>query len=185
MLDVIEVFGEPPHNTLRTIKGVRDELIVDIRKGVRCPFCTSFLKAYRRQINKGAATSLVMLYLISKRYPEKKYFNYKQISEKKYDKSGRNFINLGTDGFSTAKHWGLIEKQMNEDKTKSSSGMWGITQKGIDFVEKKISIEKYKIIFDDKILIDRDSMEDNPKIYIHQVNKFDFQLLMNELEDYY
>ena len=54
-------------------------------------------------------------------------------------------------GFCKLRYWGLTEEQPNSDEAKRTSGMWKITQNGIDFVLGKALIEKYIYLYNGDI----------------------------------
>lgn len=75
--------------------------------------------------------------------------------------------------------WKLLEpSKENDDPTKKSSGYWRITQKGIDFLEKRITVPKRVHIYDNKCVGFDEEMVDVIKAL---GKKFDYQELMSDL----
>ena len=74
------------------------------------------------------------------------------------------------------KHFGLIEKGENLDKTKKTAGTWKITRLGIDFVLEKTPIPAAVFLYLDTV-----RRKSSTEIYIRQAikKKFDYDELMN------
>lgn len=109
--------------------------------GVLCPCCNQNVYLYDRQIYKTMAEQLIELYRLSRTRR-----GFYHISKLKPPKSG------GGD-FSKLRYWGLVEPEpKNDDPEKRSSGNWRITQKGIDFVEERITIPKFCYTYNKKPL---------------------------------
>lgn len=57
--------------------------------------------------------------------------------------------------FSIVKHWGIAESMpadFSEDK--ASSGNWRLTELGIQFVQREISIKRNLFVFDDQVILE-------------------------------
>lgn len=104
--------------------------------GIDCPCCGQLVKLYKRSFYDKQAVALIMLY----RSP-KEWVHSRAITER---------INIHGD-IAKMRFWGLIEDQPNDNTEKRNSGVWRITDKGADFVEKKIVIPKYKYFFNQQV----------------------------------
>jgi len=103
-----------------------------------CPCCDQVVKVYKRQINHEMCVCLRNLHMNSK---EGQYIHIKDIRG----------LSGGGD-FAKLTFWGLVEAEQNYDTGKRTSGMWCITQKGRDFVEGRIQVPKYALIYNSKFL---------------------------------
>jgi len=60
---------------------------------------------------------------------------------------------MGKDGeFSRLLYWGLIEQAPNDDPKKRSSGLWRIVQRGIEFVEGRLRIQREFVRYNSTLL---------------------------------
>ncbi len=92
------------------------------------------------------------------------------------------FAKVSGGELSKLKHWGLVVEKENDldekilDGEKKTSGFWGITKKGKNFVENKISVEKYIFLLD-ATLIDT---SENERTNIEDAlgNKFNYNEIM-------
>lgn len=108
--------------------------------GCICPCCNRLIKVYKRKLNSGMAQELIGLYLLSYNDIETKFYHH------------TNFAKVTGGELSKLAHWGLVSEKENNDNDKKTSGFWGITKKGILFVENKISVEKYIYLLDAELI---------------------------------
>lgn len=104
-----------------------------------CPCCDQTVKLYKRTINSTTAYDLIHF---EKRVADGEYMHIKHI----------NTSAAGGGDFAKLRLWGLIEEKFNESTGKRSSGYWRITQKGRDFVNAKVMVRKYALIYNGKFL---------------------------------
>lgn len=129
--------------------------------GAKCPCCSQFVKVYWRSINARQAVALIRLY--------------------KHVQPG-TFAHVDAFGdpsneISKLRYWGLIEEQPNiSDPDKKRTGFWRMTPHGVKFVQHKVLIPKYAVLYlgEFKHLAE-------PLVSIHQVlgKKFSYHELMN------
>lgn len=137
-------------------------------KGSKCPCCSQHVKLYKRRLNANMCYYLIQLYRFTK-HSEKgeKYFSVEKI--------GLNY-QLGGD-WARLRHWGLIEEMKNHDETKRTSGYWGITEKGKEFVNMQIKVPE-------KLLINNNQVHgfEGKEIDLKQAlkNKFNYAQLMEQ-----
>jgi len=100
----------------------------DAKPNVPCPHCGHVKRVWRKKIISTAAASLVRLVAL---------YRGQHLHLDKFNvlPKDRNFNQLVL--------WGLAEPMVNRDTKKRASGMWQPTQKGIDFVYRKITLPKY------------------------------------------
>lgn len=134
------------------------------KTGCICPCCNRLVKIYKRKLNRGMALELIDLYSLSCNNLETIFFHHTQ------------FAKVSGGELSKLLHWGLVCEKPNTVDDKKTSGFWGITQKGILFVENKISVEKYIYLLDAELI--SYSIE-NTNIIDSLGSKFNYQELMN------
>ena len=151
-----------------TLKEAQDELREKFNRGEisTCPCCKQTVKMYKRNIHATMAKALINLYRLGGWQHLREIYGLD-----KDDKAA-----ISTD-FATFKHWGLIEQQENEDKTKRTSGVWRITQAGIDFVNKRMTVYKYVKIYNTQFL----GFDKSKRVTILDClgKKFDYHELMH------
>ena len=102
---------------------LRDWLKEHFKSGAECPVCRRLVHCYKRKLTVSIVRQLVKLY--------KKGGGW-------HNKDSWADTNISV--YAHPRQWGLIEKKISDSEKKKSSGMWRITQKGIDFVEGRIAI---------------------------------------------
>lgn len=133
--------------------------------GVQCPCCDKFVKLYKRKLNTGMALFLMWLYKLGGKH------DYIQAGE---------ILSQGMKGtksldYSVLAHWGLIKDSVNDDDTKKGSGFWKLTDRGIRFVEKEISVFSHIYLYNNIFF---GYGEDTVNIVQALGSKFDYQELM-------
>lgn len=112
--------------------------------GVACPCCGQLVKLYRRTIYWGMAKGLIQLYHLHR--AQEGYYHLRDLKTT----SKRSVYDLSD--FSKLKHWGLIYPcPVNDNPKTKSSGLWHITDKGIEFVEDRLRLPKYAYVFNDTV----------------------------------
>lgn len=125
----------------KTVDEAQKWLRARLREGEKCPCCTQFAKVYRRKIHAAMAYGLIRFYQIAK--GTKEYVSITQTRE-------YNFRVALRGDFAKLSYWGLIEEMPKDPKNKvqRTSGIWRLTQTGINFVRGDIRIPKYVKIYD-------------------------------------
>lgn len=113
------------------------EKIVPTTETQVCPCCDQTVKVYKRAINKGMVTDLVSLY-------KKSITDFVHITEFTTPHSSREI--------GTLKLWGLVERMPVDTTNKRTSGMYKITEHGIQFVAGKRSVPKYALMYNSECL---------------------------------
>lgn len=138
----------------------------DADAGFHCPCCGSFCKRYRRKLNANACMVMIAMF-------RKKKFGFVKIEEfmrvNGYQRSG---------DFPYLVHWGMLEKMEGERADGSKkNGFYKLTEKGRDFVQRKIKAKATLIIYNGKV----EGFEGD-EISIEQAlgKKFDYRELMGE-----
>lgn len=105
--------------------------------GCICPCCNQLVKLYKRKLHSGMAITLCRIYKESTDWIAVEEF----LRNNKYP-SGHDWALL--------RYWNLIEdkeKNENEDEEKKCSGYWKITESGKLFVENKLRVKKYILVY--------------------------------------
>ena len=127
-----------------TLERAKRELRQNWLEGCICQCCGQDVKRYERQIYKTVAKQLIALYRLNQANPG--FYHVRAIAASLPD-GGPKVI--GGD-FAKTRYWGLIEQGDNSDPDKRSSGTWRITETGIDFVEKRVTIPKFAYTYNKK-----------------------------------
>lgn len=128
-------------------------------EGTDCPCCGQLVKKYSRKLTSSMSRGLISL--------------YKQREAMPVHISKIDSVNGGE--FAQLKRWGLIDDVENSDTTKRVSGLWRITQKGVDFVEGSIDVPMYCETYNGTTLGFSDEVTD---IRTALGNRFDYLELM-------
>lgn len=112
----------------------------DKREGYICPHCTQYVKLYSRSFNSNMACALIALY----KHREKGFVHLENLMrEQGYKRCG---------DASYLRHYQLIEALDEERKDGSKrNGMYKITGRGIMFCEKKLTVQKKFLIYNNKL----------------------------------
>ncbi len=135
-------------------------------KGARCPCCEQLVKQYKRRINAQMCYFLIRLHRLTK-YTQtgQRYFSTQQL-ELPYQ--------LGGD-WARLRHWGLIEQMPNHEDRKRTSGHWGITDKGKEFVNLQIKVPEKILIHNNHFMgFDGDEIDMQEALDV----KFNYKQLM-------
>lgn len=137
------------------------------QEGVRCPCCNQLVKLYKRPLYGTIAVNLIRLYKLSHR-------DFHHITKILLPNSS------GGGDFAKLIYWGLVEEQPKDpdDPTARTSGMWRITQKGIDFVTGNALVYSHALIYDGQFL----GMA-GKEVGIKEIlgKKFNYEELMNDI----
>lgn len=147
-------------------------------KGCKCPVCNQNVRLQKYTINAETAKCLIDLYKLNKKHPDKIWFHVAEDIK----------IGISVSGaFAKLRHWGLIEQlpKNNTQVNKRTSGMWRITDKGMDFVLNRIKIEKFIKVYNQTFYgYDEEITDKNKPITITDAisTKFNYQELLKNYE---
>lgn len=105
--------------------------------GCSCPVCGQFVKVYQRKIYANVARQLIQIYRLGG--DERRFVHVKELNDARE--------------FQVSQHWGLVEAKPNEDDpSKRTLGYWRLTERGLDFVLRRTTVEKYVFIKNNRVL---------------------------------
>jgi hypothetical protein len=147
-------------------------------KGCKCPVCNQNVRLQKYTINAEMAKCLIDLYKLNKKNPEKIWFHVATDIK----------IGISVSGaFAKLRHWGLIEQlpKDNSQVHKRTSGMWRITDRGIDFVLNRIDVPKFIKVYNQTFYgFDEQKNEKNKPITVTDAiaSKFNYAELLKNYE---
>lgn len=149
-----------------------------MNKGCKCPVCNQNVRLQKYTINAEMAKCLIDLYKLNKKHPERIWFHVAKDIK----------IGISVSGaFAKMRHWGLIEQltPKNNLTAKKTSGMWRITDKGMDFVLNRNTIPKFIKVYNQTFYgFEEEKNEKNKPITITDAisTKFNYQDLLSNYE---
>lgn len=151
-----------------SVQEAKHYLQTNFKKGVHCPCCTQFVKEYKRSLHSGMATSIIAIY--------RETGGTKKIVEMSKIKHKYRALIASQGNFAKLRYWELLNQPvgLRADGCKNN-GQWNLTDKGIAFVEGKITVPKYAFTFNTKCY-----RKIGPEITIHDAlgNHFNYRRLM-------
>ena len=120
-----------------TLEEAKQWLRARFEDGASCPCCHQTVKLYPRKLNSNMAVFLVSLVRLWKR--ERRPIKY---SECRYHGRDYSYLHL----------WSLAQTSRSEDPAKRTSGFWEPTQKGIDFVEQRLTVPSHAYCYNGKLV---------------------------------
>ena len=118
------------------------QFIKEIMDGAKkpCPCCLRHAQVYHRKLNGTMANFLIRLY---KAGGADDYVHIKDFIGGK---------GTGSGDFSKAAYWGLIVPMENTDEKKRCSGYWHLTEMGVAFVQGRLGIREFALVFDGEVI---------------------------------
>lgn len=118
-------------------------------KGTICRCCDQYAKLYRRKFNSGMAYGLILIFKYTfKNSPPHGWIKVTHVLAKEYG------VNANAVEYSKLKLWGLIEpnkEPRDEESDTKDSGLWRITENGVLFVRRAISIPKKVHLYNNEV----------------------------------
>jgi len=120
----------------------RAEMLANADDGTHCPTCNRFIKRYKRKLNSGMCRTLIWLY------------HYQRETGQRWVKVADvapTYV-LRTNEISRLAVWNLAkEKSISDDEDKRTSGLYRITNDGMDFVEGKLDVPSHVLLMSNKV----------------------------------
>jgi len=115
-------------------------------KGTTCPCCGRKFKVYSRGINSGMAQILIWL---ARNYAVGEWVHTRRDAPR--------FV-LEKNEIGKLAYWGMVETQINADGKKNKSGIWCVTQRGVDFVMKRTREKSHAYLLKGKVIGYKDEL---------------------------
>lgn len=131
----------PPHCCDWTVGDAQGYVESLAEEGAACPCCGQNVKLYRRKLYSTLARQLIMLYHARGNDAD----GWLHIGEINV------FISGGGD-LAKVRYWGLVEAADERTPVENSAGMWRITDRGVAFVECRLRVHKYVLLFDGRVI---------------------------------
>jgi hypothetical protein len=123
-----------------TLAESKEWLQKNVRNGVICPCCDRFDKIYNYSLPLSSVKALTRLGKISRMNTDY-VAHYTEFNNNKSQTFVKfQYINL------------VFQPETDEGSTKKTSGNWSITEKGIDFIQGRISIPSHLIIYHNELI---------------------------------
>ena len=130
-----------------TIADGRDYVERYMSDGCDCPCCDQYCKLYRRELNSGMGYALCLIRRYFLENPTERWCHVED-----YLKT-LDFVptSVRSRYYSLLRFWGLIEpKTGTKDDGNPRTGYWRITDRGVRFVEGKINVPRYVLIYNNQ-----------------------------------
>ncbi len=129
-------FNDPEY----LLQDARDYVKNNLDDGIICPCCNKYTRRYKRKFNSTMARSLLWLV---KTYLNNKPYNFIDVP-----KDGPRWL-VRSNQLATIRWWDLAQRPINEDNPDlKHSGLWKPTEKGINFVFRRIRIPEVAVTYD-------------------------------------
>lgn len=108
------------------------------KNGTTCPCCDQNCKVYPRSLN--APMARLLIWLVNSYEGHPRWYNVHEFPLIQGRRGGGDFAKMV--------YWGLIEeREKDEGQDQRTSGFWRPTERGIDFVHRKISVRRKAMIY--------------------------------------
>lgn len=148
---------------METLAEAKKYLQDNFKKGISCPCCHQFVKLYPRKITSSMSKALIGMFRETKAGG----------GEKEWADS-RNYIAIPD--VVKFVHWGILEAQEGQrDDGSKRVGWYKLTEKGIEFVNGRISVPMRVKLYNQKFY-----GFEGGEVYIYDTfkNRFDYNELM-------
>ena len=123
----------PDTTTLGEVRAyLRQQAMTD---GARCPACTQVCRVYRRKLNAAMSRLLILIY----RDHGQSWVHSRTIGD-------------GTGDLAKLRYWDLIEESAARRVGGGHTGRWQITDRGVAFIHRRITVPAYALIYDGQLL---------------------------------
>ena len=163
-----------------TLSEVWEHIRTHADTGLDCPACGQRIKVYWRSPNWEMAVVAIRLYRYHLEHP----WEYSHVRDftMSHPSAFKNYNWLGD--YSKLRWWRLAEPAPPAEDGSVRSGLWRITQSGIEWVTEQVKVPHYVRVFDANAIGEPDHFtqggEWRPPVGIKDAldNKFDFGALM-------
>jgi hypothetical protein len=115
----------------------------NMKRGAICPCCDQLARRYQRKLSSSMAAALILI-----RQAFRSQTDWLHVPEYLTQVAERGAIVRGGD-WAKLIHWRLLEAKQDEVRKDGSRrvGFYRITQHGVDFVERRVTVPKYAYIY--------------------------------------
>lgn len=162
-----------------TLEDAREVLQSEIADGTTCLCCGQHAKVYRRKINSTMVKGLLVFYrhVLALSGGDKTLVSSQWVHVPRQTALSA----MGGD-WARLQLWGLIVSQLDTERPDGgpNSGVWRMTEKGLDFVRRKVRVQMYAKIYNASLL-----GLDGPLVSISEAlgDDFSYEELLGEQGD--
>ena len=151
-----------------SVTDARQRLFEALEGGQDCALCGQFAKVYRRGLGASIVADVIRIYRTQKDLPEGAWVDIATVRGVR-----------GGD-YAKAEHWGLLEHAIDDGTSRKQSGLWRVTEEGIEFIEGRGRVIKAQWFYNGEVAPGPWS-RDEPLVDVQEAlgKKFDFEALMN------
>lgn len=136
--------------------------------GERCGHCNRLLKIYHRRLTSLSVAGMVRLFKLTKIRPDETYHHVRDLG---VSKNGGEFAQ--------SRWWGFCEEAPKEkDKDTRTSGMWRLTEFGIQFLKLQVDVPLCAVIRWNSTHIGFSGELIDARAALQHKNKFSYEDLM-------
>lgn len=119
-----------------TLAQARADLRSRLDDGVTCPCCGTFARRYKRKLTLPMVKWLA--WLVGRWAPLHRWVDVRESTVRGGD-------------YGKLVYWGLVEQRPNDDKSKRTSGMWRPTDRGIAFMDARLTVPSHAFVYDGNV----------------------------------
>ena len=126
-----------------TLEQATKWLKANVKSGAVCPCCDQLARRYQRKLSSSMAAALILI-----RRAFRKQSDWLHVPEYLTEVAAQGAIVRGGD-WAKLTHWQLLEAKQDEVRKDGSRriGFYKITDRGVDFVERRVQVAKYAFIY--------------------------------------
>lgn len=129
--------------TVEEARKEMDDLLLD-GESVICPVCDQHAKIYKRRVNSSMARGLISMFLAFGTD-----FGYLQDVRRQHGESDNREE-------SKLRFWELVEEDPRRRDDGGRAGYWRVTDKGVAWLDREITIPKYVLLYNNEMIDYRD-----------------------------
>ena len=136
-----------------TLRAARDLLRERVRDGERCPCCKQLAKVYRRKLNSAMAYDAIRFYRATQ---PGEYAHRPTVAQAAGGDAGK------------LRYWKLLVEETERRDDGGRSGWWCLTDDGRAFVEGRLRVPKYALLYDGRLLkLEGEGITDTDDVQAH------------------
>ena len=126
-----------------SLEDAKEWVKTNVTKGAICPCCDQLARRYQRKLTSSMAAALILI-----RRAFRTQSDWLHVPDYLSEVATESAIVRGGD-WAKLTHWQLIEAKSDESRKDGSRrvGLYKITPRGVDFVERRVTVPKYAYIY--------------------------------------